>query len=106
MPTKRYSTEQIVSKLRQAEVELARGLRVPLVCKKLGISEQTTFTAFEDISLGSIFVEPSPHGLRQHASTRSSPMDCNRPVRAVTRGPIWGRSRIQLLMLIKGTVDP
>ena len=41
MPTKRYSTEQIVSKLRQAEVELSRGLRVPLVCKKLGISEQT-----------------------------------------------------------------
>ena len=30
MPTKRYSTEQI-------EVELSRGLRVPLVCKKLGI---------------------------------------------------------------------
>ena len=29
MPTKRYSTEQIVSKLRQAEVELSRGLRVP-----------------------------------------------------------------------------
>ena len=41
MPTKRYSTEQIVSKLRQAEVELSRGLRVPRVCKKLGISEQT-----------------------------------------------------------------
>ena len=45
MPTKRYSTEQIVSKLRQAEVELARGLRVPLVCKKLGISEQTYYRA-------------------------------------------------------------
>ena len=41
MPTTRYSTEQIVSKLRQAEVELSRGLRVPLVCKKLGMSEQT-----------------------------------------------------------------
>ena len=44
MPTKRYSTEQIVSKLRQAEVELSRGLRVPLVDgKKLGISEQTYY---------------------------------------------------------------
>ena len=41
MPRKRYSTEQIVTKLRQAEVELGRGLRVPQVCKKLGISEQT-----------------------------------------------------------------
>ena len=39
MPAKRYSTEQIVSKLQQAEVELRRGLRVPVVCKKLGISE-------------------------------------------------------------------
>ena len=43
MPTKRYSTEQIVSKLRQAEVELGRGLRVPQMCTKLGISEQTYY---------------------------------------------------------------
>ena len=43
MPTKRYSTEQIVSKLRQAEVELSRGLRTPQVCKKLGVSEQTYY---------------------------------------------------------------
>ncbi len=41
MPRKRYSTEQIVTKLRQAEVELGRGLRTPQVCKQLGISEQT-----------------------------------------------------------------
>ncbi len=40
---KRYSTEQIVTKLRQAEVELGRGLRVPQVCKKLGISEQSYY---------------------------------------------------------------
>ena len=42
MPRKRYSTEQIVTKLRQAEVELGRGLRTPQVCKKLGVSEQTS----------------------------------------------------------------
>ena len=29
MPRKRYSTEQIVTKLRQAEVELGRGLHLP-----------------------------------------------------------------------------
>jgi hypothetical protein len=28
MPRKRFSTEQIVTKLRQAEVELGRGLQV------------------------------------------------------------------------------
>ncbi len=43
MPRKRYSTEQIVTKLRQAEVELGRGLPTPQVCKKLGISEQTYY---------------------------------------------------------------
>ena len=41
MPRKRYSTEQIVTKLRQAEVELGRGLRTPEMGKKLGVSEHT-----------------------------------------------------------------
>ena len=36
MPTKRYSTEQTVSKLRQAEVELGRGQRVPQSAKAWG----------------------------------------------------------------------
>ena len=41
MPRRRYSTEQIVTKRRQAEVEWGRGVRTPQVCTKLGISEQT-----------------------------------------------------------------
>ena len=41
MPSKRFNTEQIITKLRQAEVELSRGLRPRQVCKKPGISEQT-----------------------------------------------------------------
>ncbi len=43
MPRKRFSTEQIITKLRQAEVALGRGLRPPQVCKQLGISEQTYY---------------------------------------------------------------
>ena len=43
MPRKNYSTEQIVTKLRQAEIELGRGLRILQVCKKLGSSEQTYY---------------------------------------------------------------
>ena len=43
MPRKRYSTEQIVTKLRQAEVELGRGLRTPEMCKQLGVSEHTYY---------------------------------------------------------------
>ena len=40
---KRYSAEQIVAMLRQADVELGKGLKVPEVCKQLGISEQTYY---------------------------------------------------------------
>lgn len=40
---KRYSPEQIVAMLRQADVGLGKGLRVPEVCKQLGISEQTYY---------------------------------------------------------------
>ncbi len=40
---KRHSAEQIVVKLRQADVALGKGLRVPQVCKELGISEQTYY---------------------------------------------------------------
>jgi putative transposase len=40
---KRHSAEQIVFKLRQADVELGKGSKVPEVCKQLGISEQTYY---------------------------------------------------------------
>jgi len=40
---KRYGVEQIIRKLREAEVELSKGMKVPQVCRKLGISEQTYY---------------------------------------------------------------
>ena len=40
---KRHSTEQIVSMLRQADVGLGKGMKVPEVCRELGISEQTYY---------------------------------------------------------------
>jgi putative transposase len=43
MPRKRHSTEQIIHKLRQAEVELSRGKAVSDVCKQLGITDQTYY---------------------------------------------------------------
>jgi transposase len=39
----RHSAEQIVVKLRQADVDLGKGMKVPEVCKALGISEQTYY---------------------------------------------------------------
>jgi hypothetical protein len=38
---KRHSAEQIVGMLRQADVALGKGEKVPEVCKQLGISDET-----------------------------------------------------------------
>jgi transposase-like protein len=43
MSRKRYTVEQIITKLREAEVELAKGSKTPQVCRKLEISEQTYY---------------------------------------------------------------
>jgi putative transposase len=43
MPNKRYSVEQIVAKLRQAEKLQGEGLTIPQTCKRLGISDQTFY---------------------------------------------------------------
>ena len=40
---KRHSGEQIVALLREADVALGKGQKVPEVCKQLGISEQTYY---------------------------------------------------------------
>ncbi len=40
MPKKRYTAEQIILHLREAEVELAKGQTTGEVCRKLGITEQ------------------------------------------------------------------
>ncbi len=43
MARKRYTPEQIINKLRQAEVEIANGATVAQVCKKIGVTEQTYY---------------------------------------------------------------
>jgi putative transposase len=43
MPRKRHTAEQVISKLREAEVELGRGLSVADVCRKLEVTEQTYY---------------------------------------------------------------
>lgn len=40
---KKHSGQQIVAKLRQADVELGQGRTVPEVCRKIGIAEQTYY---------------------------------------------------------------
>ena len=43
MGKKRYTPEQIIGKLREAEVGLAQGQTVGQVCRSLGIAEQTFY---------------------------------------------------------------
>lgn len=43
MARKRFAPEQVIGKLREAEVELARGRTTGQVCKRLGITQQTYY---------------------------------------------------------------
>jgi transposase-like protein len=43
MSRKRHSAEEIVGKLRQADVELGRGKSVAEVCRLLGVTEPTYY---------------------------------------------------------------
>jgi transposase-like protein len=43
MAKKRFTAEQIIHKLREAEVLLAQGLTTGQMCKKIGVTEQTYY---------------------------------------------------------------
>ena len=43
MKQKRHTVDQIIAKLRRADVELGKGQKVPEVCKQLQITEQTYY---------------------------------------------------------------
>ena len=43
MPQKRHTVDQIVAKLRKADVELGKGKKVPEICKLLAVTDQTYY---------------------------------------------------------------
>jgi transposase len=43
MPGKRFTVEQIVAKLREAERLQGQGMTIPQTCKRLQVSEQTFY---------------------------------------------------------------
>jgi putative transposase len=43
MSAKRYTTEQIITKLREAEVLSAQGRTMPEICRQLGVSPNTYY---------------------------------------------------------------
>ena len=43
MSKKQFTIEQIISKLREAEIGLSKGTRIAAVCRSLGVTEQTYY---------------------------------------------------------------
>ncbi len=43
MASKRFTPEQIISKLREAEVLLAQGAKMGVVCKRIAVTEQAYY---------------------------------------------------------------
>ena len=43
MKLKRHTVEQVIAKLRRADVELGKGKKVPEICKLLEITDQTYY---------------------------------------------------------------
>jgi putative transposase len=43
MSRKRYTSEQIIGYLREAEIFQAKGITIPQICKKIGVMEQTYY---------------------------------------------------------------
>ena len=43
MPKRRHTPEQIINKLREAEVLLSKVMKIPEVCRKIEVTEQTYY---------------------------------------------------------------
>ena len=43
MNGKRYKPEQIIGKLREAEIEFSKGATIPVACKKIGVTDQAYY---------------------------------------------------------------
>jgi len=43
MPKKANTPEQIINKLKEAEIMLSQGISIALICKKIGITDQTYY---------------------------------------------------------------
>ena len=43
MAKRRFTPEQIIRKLREAEVHLSKGMTIPLAARQIGVTEQTYY---------------------------------------------------------------
>ena len=97
MPTKRYSTEQIVSKLRQAEVELSRGLRVPWSVRNWGLASRPT-TGGGKSTVACASTRPSGSRSSSGRTRGSSSWGRTKPSTALT--PLYVKTLLQAAWMI------
>ena len=43
MPSKKHTPEEIIGKLREAEIAIAQGVTTPAACRRIAVSEQTYY---------------------------------------------------------------
>ena len=80
MGRKRFTAEQIIHMLRQAEVEIAKGKSVPEACKQIGIVEQTYSDPVELKAAREVCGECVEAVVgASHATATSTPHSENRP---------------------------
>jgi hypothetical protein len=78
MPTKKYKPEQIVTSLRQVEVELANGKTTPQACKEADITAQTYYRWRKEF--GGLKLDHSlgdRNGLRFPSTNSTTPVSCH-----------------------------
>lgn len=59
MPRKHYQAEEIIPKLREAEMALAQGKSTGEVCKKLGVAECINGVVFATMHEANVLIERS-----------------------------------------------
>ena len=84
MSRKRYTPEQIISMLREAEVALAQGQSVGQACRTLGVSEQSYYRWRKEYGLRSVGCAPSA------VPTMTCGLPSTRLAEARTSSPVTG----------------
>jgi len=100
MPGKAHTPEQIIHKLRQAEVELSQGATVPQACKKIRVTAQTYYrwrTEYGGLRLDQVRSSPWKRCGRCAGTPPSPiaapPIRCRLNASAITSGGTWWSAR-------------
>jgi transposase-like protein len=87
MKKKRYTPEQIIEKLREAEVRLSKGESVGKTCRSIGVSEQTYYRWRREYNT----IRPhSSLGYRPPAPETIQPSSCTPFIPPLSSAPLNG----------------